>query len=111
MLKKRPVQGRRRMHMKRHLLNALAFAAVLALIACSEAPKPAKTKAGTEGPKKEPAGPPVPVTAKTAFWEVYKPARGWATDLLPLSVANGDVPDMQPNEGKAAVWIFVFVSP
>lgn len=98
--------------MSTHLLKtATAFAAVLALISCSEAPKPAP-EAKTDGvAKKEPAGPPEPVTAKTAFWEIYKPARAWATDLLVLSIANNDVPGVKSDGGKAAMWTVVFVSP
>src|SRR5579864_1490846 len=79
------------MNMKRYLWSAAVIAAAGAMTACSEAPKPAaESKVETEA-KKEPAGPPQPVTAKTAYWEMYKPARAWATDLLPLSVANIDV--------------------
>ena len=97
--------------MKLSMLKAAAFAAVIALSACSEAPKAAsETKAETEA-KKEPTGTPQPVTAKTAFWEIYKPARAWATDLLPLSVANIEVPEVKSEGGKAAMWTVVFVSP
>jgi hypothetical protein len=42
---------------------------------------------------------------------MYKPARAWASDLLPLSLANGEVPGIKNEAGKAAMWTAVFVSP
>jgi len=97
---------------KRFPIAVSALAAVLAWTACSEAPQPAatETKTAAEAPK-EPPGPPEPVTAQTAFYEMYKPARSWATDLLPLSLASGEVPNLKGGEGKAAMWSAVFVSP
>ena len=93
------------------LKAVVVFASVLGLLGCSQAPKATpEVKPETEA-KKEPAGPPEPVTAKTAFWETYKPARGWATDLLPLSVASNDVPAVKSEGGKAPVWSIVYVSP
>ena len=87
-----------------------AAAAIFAFIAtaCSEAPKTSETK--TEA-KKEASKPPEPVSGKTAFYEMYKPARAWASDFLPLSLASGEVPNMKNEAGKAAMWTAVFVSP
>jgi hypothetical protein len=88
-----------------------AAATILAFVmttACSEAPKTSETK--TE-PKKEALKPPEPVSGKTAFYEMYKPARAWASDFLPLSLASGEVPNMKNEAGKAAMWTAVFVSP
>ena len=97
--------------MNKRLSQASAFAAVLVLTACSEAPKTtAEAKTETEA-KKEAAVPPGPVSAKTAFYAMYTPARTWATDLLPLSLASNDVPGQKNAEGKAAMWTAVFVSP
>ena len=42
---------------------------------------------------------------------MYKPARTWATDLLALSVASGEVPTIKNEGGKAGMWTAVFVSP
>jgi hypothetical protein len=83
--------------------------ATLALSACSEAPQPA-AKVETEA-KKEPAKAPEAVPAQLAFYETYKPARTWATDLLALSVASGEVPNIKNEGGKAGLWTTVFVSP
>src|SRR5437899_3366710 len=95
--------------MDKHLLKAAAvFAAILAMTACSDAPK---TETKTEEAKKEPPAPTEPVAAKTAFYEMYRPARSWATDLLVLSLTSGEIEGFKNTDGKAAMWTVVFVSP
>jgi hypothetical protein len=94
---------------KKVLLTATAILAALMLSACSEAPKTA-AKVETEA-KKEPAKAPEAVTAQRAFYEMYKSARGWATDLLALSLSSGEVPNIKNEDGKAGLWTVVFVSP
>src|SRR5690242_5604192 len=92
----------------RLLAKPAAVLAVLVLAACSEAPKTIETKA-EEAPKKEaPAG---PVTAKTAFYEMYKPARAWAPDFMLLTMTSNDVPGIASEGGKFGMWTAVFVSP
>jgi hypothetical protein len=87
---------------------ALAIAS-LAWTACSNAPKaPAEVAAGK---KEEPAKAPEPITAERAFYETYKPARSWATDLLVLSIVSGEIPGMKNEGGKAGLWTVTFVSP
>jgi hypothetical protein len=95
--------------MKKLLAAATLTAAVIVLAACSAAPPPA-TESKTEAtPKKElPAG---PVTAKTAFYEMYKPARAWAPDFMLLSLVSNDVPGVPSDAGKFGMWTAVFVSP
>jgi hypothetical protein len=96
--------------MDKYLLKTVAVAAAaLALTACSSAPQPAATPAPavTTAPPK-PAG---PVSGKTAFYEMYKPARTWATDLVALSLSSGELPGFKNEDGKAALWTAVFVSP
>ena len=61
--------------------------------------------------KKEPPRPEGPVAAQTAFYEMYKPARAWAPDLLPLSLISGKVKGTENSGGKAGMWTAVFVSP
>ena len=98
--------------MDKPLLKGLtALAAALLLTACSEAPKPAETKAAEAPAKVEPAGPPEAISGRSAFYEMYKPARTWATDLLPLTLAAGEVPGVKNEGGKAGMWTAVFVSP
>jgi len=94
---------------KKVLFTATAMVAALVLSACSEAPStPAKVE--TEA-KKEPAKAPEAITAQRAFYEAYKPARAWATDLLALSVTSGEVPNIKNEDGKAGLWTVIFVSP
>jgi hypothetical protein len=97
---------------KKFLVALFALAAALAWTACSNGPKPvpAETKTAAESAKEAPK-PPEPVTAKTAFYEMYKPARAWATDLLPLSLASNEIPSLKNEGGNAAMWTAVFVSP
>jgi len=97
---------------KRFPITVCALAAVLAWTACSNGPKQMAegTKAAAEARKDSPQAP-EPVLAKTAFYEMYKPARTWATDLLPLSLASNEIPTLKSEGGKAAMWTAVFVSP
>ena len=94
---------------KRVWLTATAMMAALVLSACSEAPRPV-TKVESET-KAEPAKALEAVTAQRAFYELYKPARAWATDLLALSMASGEVPNVKNENGKAGLWTVTFVSP
>lgn len=79
--------------------------------ACSEAPTPTEMKKAEVETKKETPKPPEPVAAQTAFYEMYKPARTWAPDLLALSLISNEVPSMKSGDGKFAMWTAVFVSP
>jgi len=86
--------------------------AIVMTTACFEATKGTATETKTAAEtKKEAVSPSESVSGKTAFYEMYKPARAWAADLLPLSLANGDVPGIKAEAGKAALWTAVFVSP
>jgi hypothetical protein len=91
---------------KQVLFTATVFLATLALSACSQAPSTVEAEA-----KKEPAKTPEAITAQRAFYEMYKPARAWASDLLALSVISGEVPNIKNEDGKAGLWTAIFVSP
>lgn len=98
--------------MKKNLFVQAAFAAaVLALTACSSS-EPAKTAEvkTDDAAKKAPAGPPEPVTGKTAFYEMYTPAHSWAPDMLPISLKSGEVTGVKNADGKAGLWTAVFGS-
>jgi hypothetical protein len=95
---------------KQVLNGVLAATALLVLAACSGTPKATGPEAKSEL-KKEPEKAPEPVAAQSAFYEMYKPARAWAADVLPLSLASGEVPTLKNEGGKAAMWTAVFVSP
>jgi len=96
---------------KKLLLAVTGVAAVVAMTACSEAPTPSEIKQAQVETKQAPAKPPEPVSAQTAFYEMYKPARTWAPDLLALSLLANEVPSMKSADGKFPMWTAVFVSP
>src|SRR5207249_4226837 len=54
--------------------------------------------------------PAVPVTAKTAFWEMYKAAHAWAPDMLPLTIEAKTISGIANEGGKAAMWKATFGS-
>ena len=83
-----------------------AFAAVLAIDACSTKPAATETKAV----ETKPEAPPEPVAAKSAFYLMYKPARAWAPDVMPLSLTGNDVEGIESGNGKYPMWTAVFVS-
>lgn len=96
---------------KNFLKVCFALALGMTLAACSSEPaKTTEAKTETEAPKK-PAGPPEPVLAKDAFYEMYTPAHAWAADLLPISLKSGEVQGVKNADGKAGLWTAVFVSP
>ena len=75
------------------LLKAAFVVAALGLAACSSEPATTtEAKTDTEAAKKAPAGPPEPVLAKTAFYEMYTPAHAWAADLVPISLKAAKSP-------------------
>ncbi len=97
---------------KNYLIRAALVVAVLGLTACSSEPaKTTEVKTETDAAKKAPAGPPEPVTGKTAFYEMYTPAHTWAPDMLPLSLKSGEVTGVKNADGKAGLWTAVFGSP
>jgi hypothetical protein len=99
--------------MDKTFLKAAFVVAALALTACSSEPaKTTETKTDAEAAaKKAPAGPPEPVAAKAAFYEMYTPAHAWAADLKPISLKSGEVAGVKNTDGKAGVWTAIFVSP
>jgi hypothetical protein len=94
-----------------NLLRAALVVAAVGLVACSSS-EPAKTTeaAKTDEAAKKPAGPPEPVTGKTAFYEMYTPAHAWAADILPLSLKSGEISGVKNVDGKAGLWTAVFGS-
>jgi len=98
--------------MDKKFLTAAVAIALLGLAACSssEPAKTTETKSAEEA-RKGPAGPPMPVLAKEAFYEMYTPAHMWASDVMPLSLASAEVNGVKNEDGKAGAWKAVFVSP
>ncbi len=96
--------------MHRKQLGIPIVVAVLMLSGCSQGPTPSATQEGATKAK-EPAVPPEPVPAKTAFWPMYTSARSWATDFVTLKVTAKEVPGFTNEGGKAAMWEATFASP
>jgi len=95
------------------LLKAVFTVAAVGLAACSSETTNTtgtKTDAGAAA-KQAPAGPPEPIAAKAAFWQMYTPAHAWAGDLVPISLKSGEVAGVKNADGKAGVWTAVFGSP
>jgi hypothetical protein len=98
--------------MNRNLLQAAVVVAAIALAACSSEPaKTSEAAKSDDAAAKKAAGPPEPVLAKTAFYEMYTPAYKWAADIMPISLKSGEVQGVKNADGKAGFWTAVFVSP
>jgi hypothetical protein len=89
------------------LKAASTFVVVLLLCSCSQSPTPA-APSGDTGKAAASGG---PVSGKTAFWEMYKSAHAWATDLTPLSLESKTLPGVKNDSGKAGLWSATFGSP
>jgi hypothetical protein len=99
--------------MYKSLLKGVFTVAAIGLAACSsDTTNTTGTKTDAETAAKQvPAGPPQPIAAKAAFWEMYTPAHGWAADLVPISLKSGEVAGVKNADGKAGVWTAIFASP
>jgi len=81
--------------------KCLVGLALLAMTGYAEAAKPAATdNAGSSGP----------VSAKTAFWQMYKQAYTWAKDVVPLKLESKELPGVKNEAGKAGMWSATFGS-
>jgi hypothetical protein len=91
---------------------AILAATVLLAMGCSKTTTPSPSQnAATPAPAAQPAAPPEPVTAKTAFAPMYKAAYGWAPDVLLIRITAKQVPGFTNADGKAAMWEAIFASP
>lgn len=97
--------------MKKDCLRVALVGAVLVLTACSEAPKPAASETKSEPETKHAVEAAGPVSAKAAFWEMYKVVHAWAPDVAPLGMVSKEVPGIKNGAGKAGRWTASFVSP
>ena len=84
-------------------LKVVVGLALLAMTGCSEALKP--ESAATEN-----ATPSGAVSAKTAFWPMYKQAYSWAHDAVPLKLESKELPGIKNEAGKAGMWSATFGS-
>lgn len=82
--------------------------AVLLLAGCSKSVTNSSTSNQPEEGTKA-AG--VPVTARTAFSQMYPAARSWSTDIVLLKISQKDIPGFKNEAGKAVMWEGWFGSP
>jgi hypothetical protein len=82
----------------------IPVAVLIALAACSEAPKSAAEK------KKEPPKAAEPLTGRQAFHQMYAAARGWTADIQGLQLKSIQLPEVKAEPGRAGAWQATFVS-
>jgi hypothetical protein len=66
--------------------------------------------ADTKPAASSPAASPEAVSAKTAFWEMYKMAHTWATDLVPLTLESKQLAGTRYGGGRYVMWTATFGS-
>jgi hypothetical protein len=91
---------------KRCSVSAVAIAVFL-LAGCSQSTTPS----ADSGAANTSSTPPEIVTAKTAFWPMYKSAVTWSSDAETLRISAKEVPGFKNQAGKAAMWEASFGSP
>ena len=89
-------------------LKAAAMVGLMVLTSCG--PDSSQSAKKTEPPAAKPAAE-EPISGKTAFWEMYKSAHAWTTDITPLALESKAIPGIKNTDGKAAMWSATFGSP
>jgi len=92
--------------LKQISLSAVAVA-VLMIASCKQSAKPSESSQSVP----ETAATTELVTAKTAFWPMYKSAMEWSNDVQVLHLTQKEVPGFKNQAGKAAMWDVTFASP
>jgi hypothetical protein len=82
---------------------------MLLFAGCSQSSKPAAS--GASGAAMAPTSPPELVTAKTAFWPMYRSALTWSSDVQVMRVSPKSIPGFNNEAGKAAMWEAAIASP
>jgi hypothetical protein len=93
--------------MNQRLTGIAAVAGVFLITGCANAPDPLESKASVKRLSDIPTG---PISAFTAFYKMYEPARKWSSDIQAASVAALDAETIGSNDGKCSAWQAVFVS-
>ena len=94
--------------LKQCSLSALAVA-VLMMAGCSQSTKP--STGDQSAAANTPAGPAQLISAKTAFWPMYKAAMAWSGDIQVIRLSQKEVPGFKNLAGKAAMWEAAIGSP
>lgn len=97
----------------RTLLNQCSLSAVaialLMMAGCSQSTKPSESVQAAA--VNTPPGPAELITAKTAFWPMYKSAMAWSGDSQVIRLSQKVVPGFKNQAGKAAMWEATIGSP
>jgi hypothetical protein len=94
--------------LKQCSLSTVAVA-VLMMAGCTQSTKPSASDQPATA--NTPAGPAQLVTAKTAFWPMYKAAMAWSGDIQVIRLSQKVVPGFKNQAGKAAMWEAAIGSP
>jgi hypothetical protein len=90
------------------VLSVAAMSALL-MMGCSRSDQPAAAATNPPAARTQ-AAPAGPVTARDAFWPMYKAAHAWAPDVMVLRVTAKPTAGVQNAGGKSAMWEAVFAS-
>lgn len=96
-----------RTFLRRCSVTATAIAALL-VSGCSPSNT---TSASTQPAANATTAPAELVTAKTAFWPMYKSALAWSSDAQTIRISAKEMPGFKNQAGKAALWEATFGSP
>jgi hypothetical protein len=94
-------------------MNALRNFSLIALATALLAGCASSTSSPSATTETAPAAKAAPqvITAKTAFWEMYKTAHAWSSDAEPIRITAREIPGYKNEGGKAGMWEAVFGSP
>jgi hypothetical protein len=96
--------------MLQKFLSVFALMTMCVIVSCTDQ-NPNTSDKNPSGAGTISQAPAAPVSGKTAFWEMYKSAHAWASDLEPLRLESKSIPGIQNADGKAAMWRATFGSP
>jgi len=94
--------------LKQCSLSTVAVA-VLMMAGCTQSTQPSASDQSAI--VNTPAGPAQLITAKTAFWPMYKAAMAWSGDIQVIRLSQKVVPGFKNQAGKAAMWEAAIGSP
>lgn len=89
---------------------AVAALSMVLMLGCGSTSVTPAAKTAAE-PDKTVSEAPQIITAKSAFWPMYKAARSWAPDVVLVRLTAKTVPGYTNQAGKAGMWEAVFGSP
>lgn len=96
--------------MRKSIVAGALFALTILMLAGCTSKNTAPVAKAAE-PVAEKTEVPQIVTAKTAFWPMYKAAHEWAPDVVVIRLTAKSVPGYTNEAGKAGMWEAVFGSP